>query len=81
MPFGTADNNWRRVLADTSGKTSTRMRIYALSQMERPSLALLRKLILNPNTTARLMFALSKAYAVAITRKDLPRAAKSKESK
>jgi hypothetical protein len=79
MGFGTSENNWRRVLADTSGKTSARMRVYALSQMERPSLTLLRKLILDRNTTSRLMFALSKSYAVAIARRDLRRAAKTKE--
>jgi hypothetical protein len=42
MPSGTSENNWRRMLADTSAKTSARMRIYALSQMNRPSLSLPR---------------------------------------
>ena len=69
MPFGTADHNWKRTLVNPNA--SSRSRIFALSQIERPSLSMLRKLILDPNTTSRLMFALSKAYSVAMTRKTL----------
>ncbi len=60
---------WRRLLLDEH--LAVKHRIEALQHLERPSIYLLRQVLSNWRTPARLRFACAKRYEAAIGRKEL----------
>jgi hypothetical protein len=69
MPYATADTINARLVVNP--KISTRSRITALRELNRPKLRMLRRLMLDPQTPSRLLVELSRAYNVALLRRSL----------
>jgi hypothetical protein len=67
------DTAWRRIVIDT--RLPAKVRIAALSQILRPSLNLLRRLLSQRTTPPRLRVLAAQKYSLAVARKELTHAA------
>jgi hypothetical protein len=65
----TADTAWRRILLNS--RLPAKTRVTALNEIERPSLALLRSLLFQKSPPSKLRLAVTKKYAVEVTRREL----------
>jgi hypothetical protein len=67
------DTAWRRIVIDT--RLPAKARILALEHILRPSLNLLRRLLSQRTTPARLRLLAASKYTLAVSRKELTNAA------
>jgi hypothetical protein len=69
---------WRRIVENKSGRFSAKDRLFALEQIPRPSLSLLRRLLSAKRTPRRLRLLAAQRYSLAIARRELVRNAQHK---